>query len=405
MMPMTVTSFTCDASPIKVTMGKSYTGKCAIGNLEDYLSDHKSFIVDEIANPIHLQPHKINIVIPIYDSGVRVLPAIESILKSDLDEHLELVCFINQPENCPPTALKNNRITLKLLHYIFCVIDAIEVEHEVFEKAYELRKIFCDRKLFIPIIINKTVQHGVGEVLQTSISSYLARIYNYAVRNLIDDLDSDELVIEKSKMIDKINQNTVLVFYDDDIVVENKGLKNIYTAVCQNKVGVGRFNIKKIITTETKDDELIECLRVIMQCWISFKDDLGINYLPPKSATLSHFLHMAPDVDLGTDYDSQKLFAILGKRVGNLHITEVDTVIAERDFPGNSGFVKQLRLFLEGKINDFNQLLFLKNVVNLYNNDQNHVFTNKQINHLVNLISNRKIGEIISFCYQLLKFC
>jgi len=363
--------------------------------------DHKNFIIDEIAQPEIL--NKINIVIPIYHSGTRVLPTIRSILNSDWDKPVELVCFVNQPESCSVEARESNDLTFNVLQYIFSPKKTVIDGHFQFDKEVdELRNLFSHRrKRFKAILISKILRHGVGEVLQISISSYLARIYNYAVHRLVKDSDNNESIAKKANYVKHLCSNTVLIFHDDDIIVKGVELRKIYSAICQKgKIGVGQATIKKIISTQTTDQTLIECLRLIMQSWLIFKDDLGVNFLSPKSASLLQLLHFAPDVELGTKYDSQKVFAILGKKVENgMHRTPIDTVIAERqDFAGNSGFVRQLRLYLEGKIDDMNELSFLTNVADLYAKEKGHYFGKQSYANFLKLIRERDIENIISFC-------
>jgi len=396
----TITSFTCDASVIKTTSDQSYTGRCTIGNLQDYVFDHKDFILDEIAQPEIL--NKINIVIPIYHSGTRVLPTIRSILNSDWDVPVELVCFVNKPESCSVEAQESNELTFNLLTDIFTPKKtAIGRKFSFSNEVDELRNIFSHRRKLKVLLINKTLRYGVGEVLQLSISSYLARIYNYAVNHIVDDSDNNESIAKKANYVKHLCSNTVLIFHDDDIVAKSGELRKIYSAICEkDKIGVGQATITKIISTQTTDQTIIECLKLIMQSWLIFKDDLGINFLSPKSASLLQLLHFAPDVELGTKYDDQKLFAILAKKLGNgIHRIPIDTVIAEREsFVGNSGFVRQLRLYLEGKIEDMNELSFLTNVAYLYATEKGHSFDKESYSNFLKLIREREIENIISFC-------
>ena len=235
-----------------------------------------------------------------------------------------------------------------------------------------------------------TTIQGLGEVYQKGVSSYLQRLWNYA-QYLIFKNVSKTKVTEQINLLEKIS---TILFFDDDITVTSQSIQQSYDAcIHQNCIGVGRVNISHIISPNM---ELAECLKIIMQCWLEFKEAYNMNTLPPRMATLDA-LHHSEDVPLNEDYADQKLFAKLRASGKKSYRIEYNTVIKERDFPSNGGFMKQLRLYLDNEKNVFQDLEFLRNIVLIYDQrGDNHYYTKHEVNSFIDLIQSRKLAEIIT---------
>jgi len=193
--------------------------------------------------------------------------------------------------------------------------------------------------------------------------------------------------------------NTLLMFWDDDIITKDTlAVKKTYDSCTKdNKVVFGRVKITKV-TSENK--ELDECLRVIMQCFFEFKEDLDMSYLSPRAAKLREFHHVA-DINLKKPYSDQVYFANISRNeeIAKINVT---TTIEEEDYPSNSKFMKDLRMFLEYK-KDESAVSMLKNVLRSYEKQKNgSIYSEEEIKNFIGIIQERDASRITNLGNELL---
>jgi len=176
------------------------------------------------------------------------------------------------------------------------------------------------------------------------------------------------------------------------IILKEDTLLNIYSnSVTNNSISVGRLSITDIITP---NEELKLLLKLIISCWIEFKEAFGLNIFSPRGATFGA-LHHNHIVEMDQDYADQKIFAQLKGKGKNLYHTEIDTTIGESDILSNGYFLKQLRLYLEGELNNFEDLSFIGNVLNIYEARKgNSSYTLQEVSDFFDLVKNRDMAKI-----------
>jgi len=385
--------YDCAGNLVVIKKGEKYKKRCAYGNLEDYAKDHREFVIKDISEPKILpqKPVQINIIIPVYNSGAGVLPTIESVLKSEFENNLkiELSFIINCPEHMSDLECKKNKKTLKLLGFIFenkkCSIK------EFCPKVRELKRLFEKRKsVFQVLIINKKTKNGLGEIYQKGVTSYLVKLYNYAKNQLENGQEKNNLI----PVIEQIETDSVLLFLDDDILLEVQDIQNMYNACIQkDSIAIGQMDIVKV-HSENKDLE--EVLKIIMQSWLDFKRAFDMNTLPPKMAKFKT-LHHTEDVSIDEDYADQQFFARMRNAVKNVYEIDIKTTISERDYPCNGGFMKQLRLYLEARKKvKFEDLDFLQNILKVYKTrGGNKIYKLESVIEFFKLVQERNMIEII----------
>jgi len=348
-------------------------------------------MVEEIAAPSNypLRPLPINVVVPIYNSGETIAGTVRSVLNSSLgDLRCEISFFVNELDNSPEEAIKNNDISLAVLNYIFLDGDMVDTPFK--SEINELRHLYMEQRGGFQVnIVRRRLRHGLAEVYQRSISSYLKRLWNYA--ESISETGGEKSVPVKE--IDEVETNSILLFLDDDIILKKDTLANIYlNCVENNSLSVGRLNITGIVTP---NQELKQVLKTIMACWIEFKEAFGLNVSPPRGATLGA-LHHNHRLAITEDYADQKIFPQLHGKGKKLYHTDIDTIIAESDIPSNGYFMKRIRRYLEGEIVDFRELKCIQNVLNIYRDRKgNSSYTLQDVADFFRLVEERKISQII----------
>jgi len=387
--------YNCAGDLVAVESG-FFTNRCPTGNLEDYTNAHKSFRIDEIASNLDLRNN--NLIIPVCCVKEPIVDVVESLLdqRFDDDKQVEIIFAINRPPDLTSTLLLKEKLNKNTLRYIFNKMRHNPLsDHELSIKATELRKKFArDHDQASVLILSQTIRNRMGEIYQRVISSFMLRALNIVSSSRIKSRD------ETDREIDEMMDNTVLLFWDDDIMTKDElAVKKTYdSCVKDSKVVFGRVKITEV---SSENQKLDECLRVIMQCFFEFKEDLGIGYLSPRAAKLKGFHHVA-DVNLKQPYSDQVYFANIArnKKITKINVT---TTLEEEDYPSNSKFMKDLRMFLEYK-KDESALSMLKNVLGSYGKYKNDTkYSKEEIKSFIDLIRGREAPKITSFGNELLR--
>jgi len=93
---MTKCVIACSGEKICINDSLLFTNRCSNGNLSDYCKANEKFINKELTNG---KISKLNIVIPTYNSGLKLLETIKSILIQNLKIETEIIVYINNPPN------------------------------------------------------------------------------------------------------------------------------------------------------------------------------------------------------------------------------------------------------------------------------------------------------------------
>jgi len=318
---MTKCVIACSGEKICINDSLLFTNRCSNGNLSDYCKANEKFINKELTNG---KISKLNIVIPTYNSGLKLLETIKSILIQNLKIETEIIVYINNPPN------KTN-------------------DKEIIPETLKLFENINNPKL---TLVNETLNHGLAEVYQKSITSLLAKVH----------YKTD--VVEE---IDKLLNETMIFFIDDDIII-NDSIEEAYNKAIENNIILGDITLSNI---ESKL-ELNQLILKIMKYFLKIKKDMDALTLAPRGAILKKFHHV-PNLDLGLPYADQIYFAQLE---GKIHQIKATTSIDEQDYPGNSHFVKNLRLYFENKM-DKNEAL------DIFYNLQKQASDNSELNNLI----------------------
>lgn len=278
----------CSGEKVCLDSKELFTSRCSEGNLTDYCSKNKQFI-----RPIQ-NLSKINIIIPTYNRISTIKSTLDSILSQNLN--CNIIIFLNSPTDIPQN------------HIDF--IHSLKGPNITF--------------------MNETIRHGLAEVYQIFISSFLSKVLDHTKNISIKD--------DRIKEIDRLLNTSLLLFIDDDITIQGS-IENAYKKAINNHIIFGDITLTTINSKTEYDDLLLH----LMKLFFRFKNDINALTLAPRGAALKKFHHI-PNIQLGTDYADQIYFAQINAPI---HYLKASTSIDEQDYPGNSHFVKQFRQYFD----------------------------------------------------------
>lgn len=337
---------------------EGFTARCAIGNTDDYLKSFKDYINPEI---VALgEPTFISVVIPSYATTEHDLAQILfSLCSQRYPVSAEILIFINEPEIATENIRTINDYNENFIHDLQ---DAI-----LKNNSSELSK--TQTSIFSALLKNEgniqlkcvrqVMAGGLAGVYQTVTVSAIARVRTFCDR-LMTDCDRPT----KIKCIEAYLQKALLLLCDDDMRIKDiDTIARAYKeAVNNDAVVLGKLSIDHVDTIE----KYSSILRDLMQLFLDFKYDHGLNFLTPRGILLANILRVG-GVKIGQPFADQLFFASAA-RGKTQYLLEASTSIGESDHPGNGHFLKQLRLYLAGEENE--ALDIFKNVLKRYQEDK-----------------------------------
>ncbi|MBF0254836.1 MAG: hypothetical protein HQL11_06925 [Candidatus Omnitrophica bacterium] len=316
-----------------------FTSRCAIGNTDDYL---KSFGKHASARMVELgEPAFITVVVPSCASEEDDLrQTLVSLCSQKYPVAAEILVFVNEPEKAPERVRRMNDHTESLVR-------SVQSAGLKGGENTQLR------------LVRQTVPGGSTGVYQAVTASSIAR-----VRTHCDRLMAGAERQQKIQCIEKYLRQCLLLLWDDDIQTKDtSAIAGAYeAAVNGDAVILGRLRISRVDTAAAYAGALHD----LMQLFLEFKYDLGLNFLSPRGMLLAGILREG-GVRVGEPFADQLYFASAA-RGKKQHLLDAETAIGESDSPGNGNFLKKLRLYLEGGEND--ALEIFQNVLNRYREDR-----------------------------------
>lgn len=347
----------CAGERVAVT-GSGYTSRCAIGNTDDYLENFRGYIIDEIA--AMGRPASIMTVIPSYASDQEELcRTLISLCLQHCQVPHEIMVFINEPGNATESARMVNDHNERFFREVrqACECDDAstlsEAQRSIFAACTESGDSLTLR------VVRQTVCGGLAGVYQNVTASMIAR-----ARTFCDGQTQGAERHSKVKAIEESLKRSMLLFCDDDMEIKDRdAVSNAYRHVVQHDaVVLGHLRISRVETGSIHR----EILRDLMQLFLDLKQDHGLNFLTPRGILLSGILRVGA-VQIGQPFADQLFFAAAA-RGRTPYFLKGETSVSESDYPGNGNFLKKLRLYLEGEVND--GLDIFENVLKRYREDQ-----------------------------------
>ncbi len=345
----------CAGEKVAVLDG-GFTSRCAVGNTNDYLTALGGYVNKKLT--AFGAPLSISIVIPSFNSGKELREALLSILSQQYKQKVELLVFLNEPPDASSDARKQNDRNEHLLKFLCaCQREGKRRQSKavITKEEKQLCAVLSIQQKYVRLrYVRAVVKNGLSEVYQIILASYVAR-----VRRFCDSQTDDKA--RKAALIHSYAYKSFLLVVDDDMQFESSfAVQSAYEyALRNNAVVLGRLKIKKVVT---ENQSLKNVLRGVMQLFLDFKHDRGMNFLTPRGMLLLHALE-GGKVEIGKLYSDQLYFA---KITGNhaKYFIGAKTTIGESNHPGNGQFLKKLRRYLEGESND--ALKIFENILTAY---------------------------------------
>ena len=229
--------FDCSGRTVEVG-SEVYNSRCSEGNLKDYVRDNGKFARPKITQAKPLLA--LTIVMPIFGSGAQFVPALSTILRQDFSglpdgiTNVEMVFYINEPNNAHHDRVAANRLTLEILNFIFEISDSNPGRQDSERAEFlELRETLKPRS----VILFERLGAGLGELYRNVVASFMVRL---------SDAVAAQNHGEKSARltyIDHLERTTVLMFIDDDILLQNRdAMLSAYNHI-QDSGGVALGNV------------------------------------------------------------------------------------------------------------------------------------------------------------------
>jgi hypothetical protein len=366
------TTYIIDCAGNKVRMGDQlFSAKCWVGNSNDYLEANHEFVIAESADWLDIP--KISILLPIYRSGDRFLPTLNSIIshKWSQPQKVEIILSINQPL-CPINEM--TKASLKAA--------------KTFIKANDLK----DNTPKVKLVFEQ-LAGGLAEVYQRSFSTLVARIRrNVNARNL-------ETKQENVDALSSLMNSTVFAIIDDDqILLDDSSL-----SIAVDKLEAGKSTIMgqvEITEVSTSYPQWNAILTGVMNLFFRFKYEHGTAILTPRALMVSDLFHM-PALKIGKAYADQIWFAAASAKKERFMI-EMTTTLEHEEYPSNANMVERLAEFLEsGAPSD--AINIFKNVKTSYEESTEKLaYSLNDLNQLISSLESRDKHNIEILVQQML---
>lgn len=378
-----------------VTMDQAgYTQRRAIGNTDDFLDVFKKYVSPQLLSLG--EPASINVVIPSFKSDPKLYRTLASLLSQVYRQDVEILIHVNEPTNASSEAKAANDRTVAFLDDLVQGRKRGTIQRKQ-RQDFEERLLNLTRKKRKNVKLRfarETIEGGLAEAYQIIIASYMARL-----RRSCDSVTGD-CRAEKLKVINKRLFRTLLVFCDDDMELAGKtSIQNAYNYVAENNaIVLGKVSIAEV-ETRPEVKEINRLLRDIMQVFLDFKHDAGLNFLAPRGMLLADAL-VGGRVRIGQSFADQLYFANLAEGRYRYFIN-ARTSVAESEHPGNGMFLRDLADYLSGRNNGATEIF--SNVLNRYR-ERNHwgKFSVSDVENLLTLLQERKKKQLQRVAKELL---
>lgn len=373
---------------------ETYIKRCAIGNTDDFLSAFKKYVNAKLLS--FGEPAPVNIVVPSYKSDSKIYRTLLSLLSQNYKQNVEILIFVNEPPDVSDEGKAANDRTIAFLESLVqgkmqTVARQDRQHRDLVKQVFELAK---KKQESVRLrYVRETVDGGLAEVYQIAIVSYVARL-----RKFCDSVTTDRAA--RLKCISQRLFDNLLMFCDDDMEFVGNDLiqKAFEYAIENNAIVLGKIDIEQV-QTKREMREINPLLKDIMQVFLDFKHDGGLNFLAPRGMLLANAL-VGGRIPIGQPFAGQLYFANLAD--GRFHyFVNVRTGISESNYPGNGLFLRDLADYLSGKNND--AVKVFENVLERYK-EKNHwgKFCVSDVENFVDLLQKRDIKQLSRGTQELL---
>lgn len=373
---------------------ETYIKRCAIGNTDDFLSAFKKYVNAKLLS--FGEPAPVNIVVPSYKSDFKIYGTLLSLLSQNYKQNVEIVIFVNEPPDVSDEGKAANDRTIAFLENLVqgkvqTVVRQDRQHRDLVKHVFELAK---KKQESVKLrYVRETVDGGLAEVYQIAIVSHVARL-----RKFCDSVTTDRAA--RLKCISRRLFGIFLMFCDDDMeFVGNDLIQRAFEyAIENNAIVLGKIDVEQV-QTRREMGEINSLLKDIMQVFLDFKHDGGLNFLAPRGMLLANAL-VGGRICIGQPFADQLYFANLA--VGRFrYFVNVRTGINESNCPGNGLFLRDLADYLSGKNND--AVKVFENVLERYK-EKNHwgKFCVSDVKNFVGLLRKRDIKQLSRAAQELL---
>ncbi|MBP9838689.1 MAG: hypothetical protein KBC84_08240 [Proteobacteria bacterium] len=365
-------NYITDCSGNKIAIGEEkYAARCYVGNTEDFLADNDQFVIRECLKWKELK--QFSLLYPIYNSGENFIQSLISLIKQDWLEprKVEIILLVNEYKT---NHLAHTTKTLDALKNNSLLLEAMNTSSLTFHTLY------------------LETNHGLAEIYRKAFSTLIARVKSH-----VDSLVIMERDLAANK-IEELYKQTVFAVIDDDLIFKDKNTfpQALLSLLENDRIVLGDVSIEEV---ESSFPELNKLLKLLMNLFIDFKNDLGICIHTPRAALVKDLFHL-PGINLEAPFADQIWFANAAKSKEKLFVP-VTTTIEDEIYPSNANMMKELSFFLKTGDNQ-DSLRIFENILTEYKSAQeNHKYCCAEVEKLLTLLKTRDIKNLETYCKSL----